>query len=73
LCLRSHTGLDFDGNDDYVNCGDVDAFDNLTEFTIEAWVYWHDLTPLSTIISKRTDHLHPIQVGFYPSDLFFWK
>lgn len=61
--LSAQTGLDFDGDDDYVNCGDVDAFDNLTEFTIEAWVYWHDLTPLSTIISKRADHWDKIQLG----------
>ncbi|PDH48971.1 MAG: hypothetical protein CND86_01245 [Bacteroidetes bacterium MED-G21] len=61
--LSAQTGLDFDGDDDYVNCGDVDAFDNLTEFTIEASVYWHDLTPLSTIISKRTNHLDKIQLG----------
>ncbi len=61
--MSAQTGLDFDGDDDYVNCGDIDAFDNLTEFTIEAWVYWHNLTPLGTIISKRTSHRDKIQLG----------
>ena len=65
--LSAQTGLDFDGDDDYVNCSDVDAFDNLTEFTVEAWVYWRDLNRLSTIISKRIDHMDKIQFGLSES------
>ena len=32
--------LRFDGVDDYVDCGDIDAIDGATEITVTAWVKW---------------------------------
>ena len=45
--------LDFDGSDDYVNCGDINDIDDKSYLTIEAWVNWQTLDRLSTIVSKR--------------------
>ena len=36
--------LDFDGNNDFVNMGDVDELDGIAQMTIEFWVNPHDLT-----------------------------
>src|SRR5882724_6472793 len=32
-------GLNFDGVDDYVNAGDINALDGASQFTVSAWVY----------------------------------
>ncbi|MDP2909568.1 MAG: LamG domain-containing protein, partial [bacterium] len=32
--------LKFDGKDDYVNCGDINAIDGATKITIENWAKW---------------------------------
>jgi len=32
--------LSFDGVDDYVDCGDIDAIDGASEITVTAWVKW---------------------------------
>ena len=34
----STSSLDFDGSDDYVNCGDIDAAEGDNALTVEAWV-----------------------------------
>ena len=44
--------LAFDGTDDYVNFGQVAQYNNLAEFTLEAWVKFDDLHHVSTIINK---------------------
>jgi hypothetical protein len=45
--------LEFDGSDDYVNAGDVDAVDDLTSMTISGW-YKFDTTPNDVhLIDKR--------------------
>src|SRR5882724_7272210 len=36
-------GLSFDGVDDNVNVGDIDALDGASQFTISAWVYQRSL------------------------------
>jgi hypothetical protein len=55
--------LDFDGTNDYVDCGDINAIDGISKLTIEAWGNWRTLDRLSTIASKRQSHLDKIQFG----------
>ncbi|MFM1947279.1 MAG: hypothetical protein RL207_1562, partial [Bacteroidota bacterium] len=38
LVVVFNNALDFDGVDDYVNVGDI--IENLSDVTVEAWVYW---------------------------------
>ncbi|MFA6374428.1 MAG: LamG domain-containing protein, partial [Candidatus Paceibacterota bacterium] len=44
--------LAFDGTDDYVNIGQIAQYNNLEEFTLEAWVKFNDLHHVSTLINK---------------------
>jgi len=37
---RFKSALRFDGIDDYVNCGDIDAVDGVREITVTAWAKW---------------------------------
>lgn len=60
---------ELDGTDDFVNVGDIAAFDfdASTSFTISAWVY-HDDAGASTerVVAKRNSGSNP-QVGYYLS------
>ena len=44
--------LDFDGSNDYVNCGDDESLELISEITIEAWVKKQELSRIETILSK---------------------
>ncbi len=55
--------LDFDGSDDLVNCGDIDALDNISKMTLEAWVRFSALGRLNSIICKRGDHYNKFQLS----------
>jgi hypothetical protein len=44
--------LDFDGVNDYVNVGDVNALDDIAQFTMEAWVYKTASSVFTPIIAK---------------------
>ena len=52
--------LSFDGQDDYVDCGDQASLDigSNQDFTIEAWIKTADLGVNSTILSKRAGSGH---------------
>jgi len=41
-CVQGRSGkaLSFDGLNDYVDCGDIDAVDGVSEITVTAWVKW---------------------------------
>ncbi len=51
---RFGSALDFDGTDDYVEVADSDSLD-LTELTLEAWIYWNKVGEWQTIFSKGAD------------------
>ena len=53
--------LNFDGVDDYVNCGDIGALAGISQLTIETWVKVDILNNYSTFISKSLsdeDRIH---------------
>ena len=53
----------FDGVDDYVDVGDVDALDALYEMTVEMWFRTSDLSQGVVILySKTTHNSFPVQV-----------
>lgn len=45
--------LDFDGIDDYVDCGNAAVFDVTNALTVSAWVRPADVTSYQMIVSKR--------------------
>ncbi len=50
--------LQFDGVDDYVDCGSRDDLDNINEITIEAWIKMNSRNALSRILDKADIDLH---------------
>jgi hypothetical protein len=50
-----NNALNFDGTDDYVTCGDIDAIDGATTLTIETWIYPESFVLYATPISKTAD------------------
>lgn len=47
--------LDFDGNDDYVDCGNDDSFDIQDEITIEAWIKADSFTDAHIVSKWKTE------------------
>ena len=45
--------LDFDGTDDYVTIGDIDAIDNVSQLTAAGWFYFDGLANNLRLISKQ--------------------
>ncbi len=37
---NENSAYDFDGTDDYIDCGDIDGTTNLENLTVTAWLYW---------------------------------
>ena len=51
LCaVLAFGGVEFDGTDDHMNCGSASDIDDLTEFTISAWVKIHSVSAVSAFI-----------------------
>ncbi|MBA7494630.1 hypothetical protein ES702_05207 [subsurface metagenome] len=48
-----HNALDFDGENDYVDCGNVNAFENDDAFSISFWAYQHDHAATEYFFAKR--------------------
>ncbi|MFC1623922.1 LamG domain-containing protein [Candidatus Omnitrophota bacterium] len=46
------SGLDFDGSNDYVDCGNDSVFNFTTQFTVEAWIKPSDVSDYRRIVSK---------------------
>ena len=50
----SNQTLDFDGTDDYVTIGDIDAIDNVSQLTAAGWFYFDGVANGLRLISKQT-------------------
>ena len=66
--------LSFDGNGDYVDCGDIDELDGATSFTIGAWINTNTISTDKLIARKGEDYPplllwvnadYTIHFGFY--------
>jgi len=64
LTAKEKNGLTFDGEDDYVDLGDINELKNVTQFSIEAMIYCTESNNYKTIFSKREDHENKIQLYF---------
>tara|TARA_Y100000310_G_C20659466_1_gene803871 strand:+ start:828 stop:1970 length:1143 start_codon:yes stop_codon:yes gene_type:complete len=40
--FRDEYSLEFDGTNDYIDCGDTTSFDGVNDLTISAWIYYTD-------------------------------
>ncbi len=54
-CDFPGTALDFDGIDDYVNCGNDTSLTEFNQMTIEAWVWLEDANTDQKILGKFKD------------------
>jgi len=64
--------LEFDGVDDYVNCGNDDSLNITDAITIEAWIYWkvpHDVGQYDGIVWKKSNN-DPSQAATYALALY---
>ncbi|HHE38907.1 MAG TPA: LamG domain-containing protein, partial [Candidatus Cloacimonetes bacterium] len=50
------TALEFDGTDDYINCGNENSFDVGNTLTVEAWIKPADLSFRQSIFSTRKNN-----------------
>ena len=66
--------LEFDGNGDYVDCGDIDEIDGTTNLTITAWINTNSISTGKLIARKGEDYPplllwvnadYTIHFGFY--------
>lgn len=65
--LPFHYGLEFDGNDDYVEVPDIAAIRPSNEFTIEAWIMPSALSgPAQTVLEKRTNSEDGYSIRYDP-------
>jgi hypothetical protein len=64
LTAKEKNSLAFDGEDDYVDLGDINELNNVTQFSIEAMVYSTESSEYKTIFSKREEHNNKIQLFF---------
>jgi len=51
-CVIGGNALSFDGSDDWINAGDIDAIDGAAELTVTAWVKSEDISADKTVIRK---------------------
>ncbi|MFA5643248.1 MAG: LamG-like jellyroll fold domain-containing protein [Candidatus Paceibacterota bacterium] len=59
----SESCLEFDGNNDYVTCGNNSSLDLFQNFTIEAWVY--PMQDKSSYVFSKTDYADPGGYSIY--------
>jgi hypothetical protein len=65
LACKINGGLDFEGTDDNINCGDINAVDGATALTVSAWVKCLALTKDGMVLAKDTFAAN--------SELTFWR
>jgi hypothetical protein len=65
LACKINGGLDFDGSDDNINCGDINTIDGAAALTVSAWVKCLDLTKDGMVLAKDTFAAS--------SELLFWR
>jgi hypothetical protein len=65
LACKINGGLDFEGTDDNINCGDINAVDGATALTVSAWVKCLALTKDGMVLAKDTFAAS--------SELLFWR
>lgn len=61
---RFGNGVDFDGTDDFVSAGDINAIDGVSALTISAWVNSDTLVDYPAIVSKRTSQSNKTHLAF---------
>ena len=62
---KTDSALDFDGVNDYVNCGDGASLDGMAAITLSAWIYpkgWGGIDR-GRILSKRVDPHNAYELG----------
>jgi hypothetical protein len=57
LPVQAPNALDFDGTNDYVNMGDVDALDGLSALTIETWVNVDAFAAYQRVVIKEINFI----------------
>jgi len=65
VAAKMNGGLDFEGTDDNINCGDINAVDGATSLTVSTWIKMADLTKDGMVLSKGTFAAN--------SALLFWR
>lgn len=68
----SHS-MDFDGINDYVDCGDVDALDNVSTFTISVWFKLDGTGNNDTIFAKTTDANNRIDIIKHSNGILYFQ
>jgi len=68
--------LDFDGVDDYIDCGTAKSLDITETITIEAWVNPSAITGTHSVIDKRASYVLTVEsdekIRFFYSDGISW-
>ncbi|MBK9734023.1 MAG: HYR domain-containing protein [Saprospiraceae bacterium] len=70
----SNNALAFDGVDDHITMGDVNAVDGISQMTIEAWVYRTNTSGFNSIVNKTFSQSGDIGIQlhlFDPNDVYF--
>jgi hypothetical protein len=64
---KRNNSLDFDGTDDYISMGDVDALDitSGSDLSLSAWVKRNSFNTIDTIIAKNNDTTSLTSDGYY--------
>ena len=68
----SHS-FDFDGVNDYVDCGDIDALDNVSTFTISVWFKLDGTGNNDTIFAKTTDFNNRIDIIKHSNGILYFQ
>jgi len=63
--------FDFDGIDDYIDCGDIAEFDDATALTLSAWIKPVNTSDVQTLISKFTDSNNRTSLGISGNLIYF--
>jgi len=65
------TAYDFDGVDDYVDCGDISELNGASAFTIIGWIRQNNLNNNERVFDKIKDGDHDISVAPYNNRIYF--
>ena len=55
MTTQTRPALEFDGIDDYIDCGEASAHRVASAFTLEAWIYIDSWRPRAAILGKHLD------------------
>ena len=66
--------LSFDGVDDYINCGDIDAIDGASKITVTAWIKWEGKVGGLTVSREfhRKHYVYAFGGGWKDHKARFW-